>query len=125
MKANRPHRVPLSGRALDVLRAVRADADGSGLVCPSLCGRVMPGATMSKLCLDHGIDAVPHDFRQRAAGRPNVSCENCEEAPAHVNPIRVEAACRRSGLFERRGDPMDARARCLAAESAAAAAIRR
>ena len=35
MKAKRDHRVPLSGRAVEVLRAARRLGDGTGLVLPS------------------------------------------------------------------------------------------
>ncbi|MCY4056838.1 MAG: integrase, partial [Gammaproteobacteria bacterium] len=52
------------------------------------------------------IGAVPHGFRASfrdwAAERTEVPREVCELALAHVNRDRVEAAYRRSDLFERR-----------------------
>ena len=55
-----------------------------------------------------GIGAVPHGFRSSfrdwAVERADVPREVCELALAHVNSDRVEAAYRRSDLFERRRD---------------------
>ena len=48
-KTARPHRVALSGRAIEVLREARALSDGQGLVFPSASGVVMSDSTMSKL----------------------------------------------------------------------------
>ena len=42
MKTDREHRVPLSTRALAVLRETREFADGSGLVFPSARGARCP-----------------------------------------------------------------------------------
>ena len=53
-----------------------------------------------------GIDAVPHGFRSSfrdwAAECTEAPREVCELALAHVNGDRVEAAYRRSDLFDRR-----------------------
>ena len=130
MKAARAHRVPLSPRALDVLRDARALSDGSAgaLVFPSVTGRAMSDSTMSKLLRENGIAAVPHgfrsSFRQWAAERTNIPREVAEEALAHVNPNRTEAAYQRSDLFDRRRDLMNAWASYLEAERAAVVAIR-
>ena len=129
MKAARDHRVPLSGRALAVLEEARELSDGSGLVFPSVRGKAISDTTMSKLLLENRIGAVPHgfrsSFRQWAAERTNIPREVAEEALAHVNPNRVEAAYQRSDLFERRRDLMDAWARYLSAERAAVVEIGR
>ena len=128
MKGNRPHRVPLSARALAVLREAGEYRDDSGLVFPSARGRPLSDATMSKLVKELGIGAVPHgfrsSFRQWAAERTNIPREVCEEALAHVNPNRVEAAYQRSDLFERRRELMDAWARYVMAERGKVVAIR-
>ena len=106
MKAGREHRVPLSRGALDVLREARASADGSGLVFPSQRARAIHGGTVSKLLRELGIDAVPHGFRSSfrdwAAECTDTPREVCELALAHVNSDRVEAAYRRTDLFDRR-----------------------
>ncbi|MCY3745085.1 MAG: site-specific integrase, partial [Acidobacteria bacterium] len=106
MKTGREHRVPLSDRALAVLEEAQALADGSGLVFPSPRGRRLSDATITKMVRDLGIGAVPHGFRSSfrdwAAERTDAPREVCELALAHVNRDRVEAAYRRSDLFERR-----------------------
>ena len=106
MKAKLEHRVPLSDRAVAVLDEAREIVDVSGLVFPSSTGRVLSDSTLSKLLRELGIGAVPHGFRSSfrdwAAERTDVPREVCELALAHVNSHRVEAAYRRSDLFERR-----------------------
>ena len=80
--------------------------DGSGLVFPSQRARAIHGGTVSKLMRELGIDAVPHGFRSSfrdwAAECTDVPREVCELALAHVNSDRVEAAYRRTDLFDRR-----------------------
>ena len=50
MKAKREHRVPLASRAMEVLTEARRLADDSGLMLPSITGRVPLGAnTLTKL----------------------------------------------------------------------------
>ena len=106
MKAGREHRVPLSLRTLDVLDEAAQLFDGEGLVFPSPTGRVLNHATMTTLLRGLGIDAVAHGFRSSfrdwAAECTDAPREVCELALAHVNSDRVEAAYRRSDLFERR-----------------------
>jgi len=106
MKAKLEHRVPLSSRAVAVLDEAREIADPSGLVFPSPTGRVLSDSTLSKLLRELAIGAVPHGFRSSfrdwAAERTDVPREVCELALAHVNSDRVEAAYRRSDLFEKR-----------------------
>ena len=122
MKAKLEHRVPLSGRAVAVLDEAREIADRSGLVFPSPTGRVLSDSTLSKLLRELGIGAVPHGFRSSfrdwAAERTDVPREVCELALAHVNSDRVEAAYRRSDLFDRRRELMAEWADYLAQASA-------
>ncbi len=111
IKAAREHRVPLSPRALQVLAEARELVDGSGLVFPSPRGKTLSDMTLSKLVKELGIQAVPHGFRSSfrdwAAECSDAPREVCELALAHVNSDRVEAAYRRSDLFERRRQLMD------------------
>ena len=106
MKTGREHRVPLSGRALAVLEEARALADGSGMVFPSARGGPLSGEAIAKLVRDLGIGAVPHGFRSSfrdwAAECSDAPREVCELALAHVNTNAIEAAYRRTDLFERR-----------------------
>ena len=111
MKSAREHRVPLPARAVEVLAEARRFRDRSGLVFPSPTGRQLSDATLSKLLRENGIPAVPHgyrsSFRDWAAELTDVPREICELALAHVNSDRVEAAYRRSDLFDRRRDLME------------------
>ena len=114
MKAKRDHRVPLSARALEILHEARELSGGSGLVFPSAHGRALSDNTISKLLRELGIEAVPHGFRSSfrdwAAECTDAPREVCELALAHVNSDRVEAAYRRTDLFERRRVLMEDRA---------------
>ena len=111
MKAAREHRVPLSPRALDILDEARQLAHHRGLVFPSPTGRTLSQSTMPSLLRDLQIGAVPHGFRSSfrdwAAECTDYPREVCELALAHVNSDRVEAAYRRSDLFEKRRTLMD------------------
>ena len=112
MKTGRDHRVPLSPRALAVLGEAKALAGGSGLVFPSPTGKQHSRAAISKLVQQLDIGAVPHGFRSSfrdwAAECTDASREVCELALAHVNTNAVEAAYRRTDLFERRRELMEA-----------------
>ena len=111
MKTSRAHRVPLSTGAVAVLRKARALADDSELVFPSVRGRALSDATISKMVRELAIGAVPHGFRSSfrdwAAECSDAPREVCELALAHVNSDRVEAAYRRTDLFERRRELME------------------
>ena len=105
MKAMREHRVPLSGRAVDILRAARTLGDGP-LVFPGRRGEPLPEKRLRRLLQGQGIAAVPHGFRSSfrdwAAEETNHPREVVEAALAHVVRDKVEAAYARSDLFERR-----------------------
>ena len=111
MKAKREHRVPLCGRALEILDAARALGDGGGLVFPMRSGRAIAMSTMPKMLQYHEVAAVPHGFRSSfrdwAAEKTDHSREVIEAALAHVVQNKVEAAYARSDLFERRRLLMD------------------
>ena len=107
MKAGLAHRVPLSQRALVLLDEARRELPhGAGIVFPSPTGCVQRNRALATLVRELGIDAVPHGFRSSfrdwAAECTDAPREVCELALAHVNRDRVEAAYRRSDLFERR-----------------------
>ncbi len=105
MKTDREHRVPLSTGALAVLREAKEFA-GTPLVFPSARGGPLSEVAISKLVRQLGIGAVPHGFRSSfrdwAAECSDAPREVCDLALAHVNTNAIEAACRRTDLFERR-----------------------
>ena len=106
MKAERAHRVPLSGAAMAVLESARELTGGNGLVFPSDKGKVLSDSTISKLVRENGIPAVPHGFRASfrtwAAECSDVPREIAEFALGHVEGSAAELAYRRTDYFERR-----------------------
>ena len=122
MKVAREHRVPLSDRALAVLDEARRKLPQAGnLVFPSQRGRVQGHHPMGKMMKALEIGAVPHGFRSSfrdwAAECTETPREVSELALAHVNRDRVEAAYRRSDLFERRRTLMQQWADYVAADA--------
>ena len=107
MKALREHRVPLSGRAAQVLGAARMLGTGDcPLVFPTAQGKPLTDMALSRSLTQAGIPAVPHGFRSTfrdwAAEETNHPREVVEAALAHTVRDQVEAAYARSDLFERR-----------------------
>ena len=114
MKAKREHRVPLSGRAVEVLGGateLRPSPAPHELVFASVRGKLIDGSAISKLVSELGIAAVPHGFRSSfrdwASERTDYPREVVEAALAHTVRNQTEAAYARSDLFERRRDLMD------------------
>ncbi len=110
MKAGKEHRVPLSDAAMSILDEASEHRDTSDLVFPSVTGRQMSDATMSKLLRENGIKAVPHGFRSSFrdwCGETGKDRELAEQALAH-QVKGVEGAYARSDLLDRRRDLMNA-----------------
>ena len=110
MKAGRPHRVPLSRQALKVLDEARDLTDGSGLVFPSVRGKVLADMTISKLIRELRVPAVPHGFRSSFrdwCGESGIAREVAEMCLAHTVGNEVERAYARSDLFKRRRAVME------------------
>ena len=119
MKANREHRVPLSGRALEVLAEAAELSEGTGLVFPGQRpGRPLSENTHAKLLRELGFDAVTHGFRSSfrdyAAERTHTPHAVMEAALAHTIKDKAEAAYARSDLFEKRRALMESWAGYLA-----------
>ena len=112
MKIGVEHRIPLSSRALEILSDARPLSGDEGLVFPSSRGGAMAGETLAGLFRELAIGCVPHGmrstFRDWAAECTDAPREVCELALAHVNSDRVEAAYRRTDLFEERRELMQA-----------------
>ena len=112
MKAKRQHRVPLSDRALALLRDVQGAGLDTARIFPSPKGRrALSDATLSKLLRELKIAAVPHGFRSsfrdwcgETGAAPR---EVAEAALGHVIRNQAEAAYARSDLLERRRDLME------------------
>ena len=122
MKSNREHRVPLCGRAVEILDEARKLVSGtSPFLFPNRVGRQLEEKQLRRMFRKHGIAAVPHGFRSSfrdwAAEETDHPREVIEAALAHVVQNRVEAAYRRTDLFERRRRLMNDWAAYLAGES--------
>ena len=122
MKANREHRVPLCGRAVEILDEARTLVEGtSPFLFPNQVGKQLEEKQLRRMFQKHGIAAVPHGFRSSfrdwAAEETDHPREVIEGALAHVVQNRVEAAYRRTDLFDRRRRLMDDWAAYLAGES--------
>ena len=116
-KTARPHRVALSGRAVEVLTQARSLSDGEQLVFPSANGVVMSDSTMSKLARELGLGMTPHgaraSFRSWCADSA-VPREIAEACLAHVVK-GVEGAYQRSDLLKVRAHTMQQWSQYLAA----------
>ena len=112
MKSRRDHRVPLCGRAMEILQAARRLGCGaSPLVFPSQGDKPISITRLPRILQSAKVDAVPHGFRSSfrdwAAEETNHPREVVEAALAHVVGNQTEAAYARSDLFERRRRLMD------------------
>ncbi len=119
MKANREHRVPLSGRAVEVLAEAAELSDGTELVFPGVRpGRPLSENTHAKLLRELGFDAVTHGFRSSfrdwASEQTHTPHAVMEAALAHSIRNRAEAAYARSDLFDKRRALMETWADYLA-----------
>ncbi len=109
MKARKPHRVPLSARALEILGEAHEIRNRNGLVFPSMRGKTAANVTYTKLLRELGINAVSHGFRSSFrvwCGDTGVDREVAERALAHTVRNPVEAAYARGSMFERRRSVM-------------------
>jgi integrase len=109
MKGDEEHRVPLSSRAVELLREARDLHDGD-LVFPGSRGQPLSDNTLSKLMRDNDFAGTPHGFRSSfkdwCSEYAKVRDEVSEAALAHKDPNRVRAAYRRTRFFDDRIDLM-------------------
>jgi integrase len=108
MKGGREHRVPLSGRALEILRAMHEVRCGEYVFPGQRANKPLSDMAMEMMLRRMKIEgATVHGFRSAfrdwAAECTNFANEVCEAALAHVIENKVEAAYRRGDLFEKRG----------------------
>lgn len=119
MKAGVEHRVPLSPAAVALLRGVQGLSPTLAFPSPMSPKKGAPAGprplsdmTLSAVLRRLKIDAVPHGFRSSfrdwAEEATHYPHEVKEAALAHAVKSKVEAAYRRSDLFEKRRDMMDA-----------------
>ena len=111
MKAQREHRVPLSGPTIELLRALPVE-DGDDHVFIG----AKAGVGLSTMAMPHYVrrmrsNITVHGFRSSfrdwASEQTSFPHEVCEQALAHTITNKVEAAYRRGDLFEKRRRLMD------------------
>jgi integrase len=115
MKAGREHRVPLSTRAMEVLKGIGQDETDCFVVAGG-----KPDCPLSNMAMltvlrrmgreDLTVHGFRSTFRDWAAERTNYPSEGAEMALAHVVGGKVEAEYRRGDFFEKRRRLMAARA---------------
>ncbi len=111
MKAKREHRVPLSSRAVKIVREMLA-LKGEHVFPSTHRGKAISNMAMLAVLERMGIDCTVHGFRSTfrdwAAERTGFSHEVCEMSLAHTISNAAEAAYRRGDLFEKRRTLMTA-----------------
>ena len=127
MKSGREHRVPLSGRAIEILKTL--PREGEFVFIKLRRGTHLAGSFYACAVGAHGPEKTSFrmgsdpTFRDWAAERTNFPSEVAEMALAHTVGDKVEQAYARSDLFDRRRRLMEAWAGYCTAPAAAAEAI--
>lgn len=119
MKADREHRVPLSPRALTIVKSAQAISTSEVLVFPGRSAdKPMSNMVFLMILRRMKADFTAHGFRSAfsdwASETTNFPREVCEMALAHAIKDKTEAAYRRGDLFEKRCKLMEAWSRFAA-----------
>jgi integrase len=112
MKAGKAHRVPLSGRAVAVLKSLYTERDSPFVFLGATKGASLSNMAMAIVLKRMGRDNITvHGFRSTfrdwAAETTSYPNDVIEMALAHTVGNKVEAAYRRGDLFEKRKRLMD------------------
>jgi integrase len=108
MKARKEHVVPLTDRAIAIVKQAMALSGGEKgkPVFAGRTGKALSDMTLSKIMRNAGKESTVHGFRSSfrdwAAEKTNTPTEVVEKALAHGIPNKVEAAYRRTDFLERR-----------------------
>ena len=107
MKARFPHRVPLSDRALEILREMRELGTGTGLVFPGKkAGHPFSDSAALALLRRLGVPGTVHGFRSSfrdwVAETDAGTDQAAERALAHASTNQTAAAYLRTDLLEAR-----------------------
>lgn len=116
IKAGKEHKVPLSDRAVAILKSLPREKGSEHVFLGAQTGRPLSDMAMSVLLKRMGRDTITvHGmrscFRDWAAERTNYPKEVAEMALAHAISDKVEAAYRRGNLYEKRTRMMEEWAR--------------
>jgi integrase len=115
IKGGREHRVPLSDRAVQILKSLKEKAEKQDILVFLGKNKSKPLSKMGLLTLlkrmkrtDITVHGFRSSFRDWCAEQTHFSREVAEMALAHAIGSAVEAAYRRGDLFEKRRQMMDA-----------------
>jgi integrase len=113
MKAGREHRVPLSERALEIVKGMNEIRNGDFVFPGQKAGKPLSVMALQMVLRRMKIEGVTvHGFRSAfrdwAAECTHFTNEVCEAALAHVIGNKAEAAYRRGDLFDKRRTLMEA-----------------
>ena len=122
MKAGREHRVPLSGRALEILGKLSETRTGEYVFPGQRAGRPLSNMAMEMVLRRMGVDGVTvhgmrSAFRDWAGNETHFAREVAEAALAHVVGDKAEQAYRRGDALEKRRELMEAWARYVEPKS--------
>lgn len=110
MKASKEHRVPLSARALELLKT--AQEFGGKHLFPAPRAATLSDMSLLMLLKRMKVDVTTHGFRSSlrdwSAERTNFPHEVCEMTLSHTISNKIEAAYRRGDLFAKRRKLMEA-----------------
>ncbi|NOT39976.1 MAG: tyrosine-type recombinase/integrase [Alphaproteobacteria bacterium] len=112
MKSGKPHVVPLSARALEILDARNAAHSGKGeFLFEHSPGKPLSNMAMLTLMKRMEVGAVPHGFRSSfrdwAAEKTNAPREVAEACLAHIVESKAERAYKRTDFLAKRKKLMD------------------
>jgi integrase len=128
MKAKKDHRVPLSGPAIELLRALPREEGNGHLFIGVQRGAGLSHSSMAVLAHRLRPDVTVHGFRSTfrdwASERTNFPPHIAEMALAHTVGNAVERAYRRGDLYDKRRKLMEAWARyCMSKPTEAIAKV--
>lgn len=111
MKAGKPHRVPLSTAAVEVLQEAHQRTHGSGLVFVSPRRKRLDEASLRRVMLRIGVEATVHGFRGAFKSwcmESGIARDVAEFSLAHSFMSDVEASYVRTNLLGKRRPVMEA-----------------
>ena len=111
MKARQDHRVPLSKRCLEILKAAKALNPDSALVFPLMSGTPLSDMTLTKVLRDLKIEVTAHGFRSSfkdwSAKSAMMPDDVSEAVLAHKIKDKTKAAYKRTDFLDQRRPAME------------------
>ncbi len=106
MKGGIEHRIPLSQRAIEILRSMQKTGERNYIFPGACANRPLSNVALLKVLERMKVDVVTHGFRSTfrdwASERTTFPREVCEQALAHTLRDKVESAYRRGDLLLKR-----------------------